>query len=53
MPITKAAMQMMVYKISKGMINLNHVLKLMLTIASDGNTRPVGARKDIRHIPYI
>jgi len=44
---------MMVNIISSGIINLNHVFKLILTMASEGNIRPVGARKDMMAIPYI
>ena len=44
---------MIVNTISKGIINLNQVFKLIFTIASDGKIRPVGARNDIRHIPYM
>ena len=43
---------MMVSHISSGIINLNQVLRLIFTMASDGSIRPVGARNDIRHIPY-
>ena len=35
------------------MINLNQVFKLIFTMASDGSIRPVGARNDMRHIPYM
>ena len=44
---------MMVNMISSGVINLNQVFKLIFTMASDGSTRPVGARNDIRHMPYM
>lgn len=43
----------MVSMISKGIINLNQVFKLIFTMASDGSTSPVGATKDMRHMPYM
>ena len=43
----------MVSNISSGIINLNQVFKLIFTMASDGRISPVGARKDIRHMPYM
>ena len=43
---------MMVSMMSSGIINLNQVFKLMFTMASDGSISPVGARKDMRHMPY-
>jgi len=43
----------MVNIISKGIINLNQVFKLMFTMASDGSISPVGANRDIRHMPYM
>ena len=46
-------MQMMVSNISSGITNLNQVFKLIFTIAREGSIRPVGARNDIRHIPYM
>ena len=39
--------------ISSGIINLNQVFKLIFTMASDGSISPVGARNDIRHMPYM
>lgn len=51
MPITNASIQMTVSNTNKGIINLTQVFKLILTIASEGKMRPVGAKKDIRHIP--
>ena len=39
--------------ISSGIINLNQVFKLIFTMASDGNISPVGARNDMRHMPYM
>ena len=42
----------MVSIISSGITNLNQVFKLIFTMASDGSISPVGARKDMRHIPY-
>lgn len=38
---------------SKGMMNLNHVFKLILTIAREGSTKPVGTKKDMMLIPDI
>ena len=43
---------MMVSIISSGIINLNQVFKLIFTMASDGSIIPVGARNDMRHMPY-
>ena len=43
---------MMVSNINKGVMNLNHAFRLTFTIASEGNIRPVGAKNDIRLIPY-
>ena len=43
----------MVSAIISGMINLNQVFKLTFTIASDGSMSPVGARNDMRHMPYM
>lgn len=44
---------MITYMISSGIINLNQVFTLIFTIASDGSNMPVGASKDIRHMPYM
>ena len=52
MPITSEAIAMMVNIISNGITNLNHVFKLILTMANEGRIRPVGARKDMMAIPY-
>ena len=46
-------MQSIVIIISNGVINLNHVFKLIFTIARFGNIRPVGAINDMMQIPYI
>ena len=43
----------MVSIINSGIINLNHAFKLIFTMASDGSISPVGARNDMRHIPYM
>ena len=38
---------------NRGMINLNQVFKLTFTIAREGSNSPVGAKKDMMHIPDI
>ena len=43
----------MVNAINSGIINLTQVFKLMFTIASEGSISPVGARNDMRHMPYM
>jgi hypothetical protein len=46
-------MQIIVSRISSGIINFIQVFKLIFTMARFGSINPVGAIKDIIHIPYI
>ena len=45
--------QSIVIMISNGMMNLNQVFMLILTMARAGRTKPVGARNDMMLIPDI
>ena len=53
MPMIKASILMIVSIKRNGKINLTQVCRLIFTIANEGRIKPVGARKDIKHMPNI
>ncbi len=53
MPTTSATAQINVSMIKNGIMNRSQVFILTFTIASEGSNNPVGAMKDMIHMPYI